>query len=146
MAGRQYWPFIFEPFISDLGLHHLISEAIHIMGDSKYWYWYIDIIFIDQPNLFYNLGFTPHCKSNVTITLCMSMQFKKTSRCSTGVKILGIWLALISKLKYSLKLFWILLPISYLTNNYGKTWAGTLDNTIYQKLHSERKQSISDIC
>ena len=40
---------IFEPHTSKLGLHQLISEATHIMGDSKSC---IDLIFTDQPNVF----------------------------------------------------------------------------------------------
>ena len=44
---------IFEPHTSELGLHQLISEATHIMGDSKSC---IDLIFTDQPNLFLESG------------------------------------------------------------------------------------------
>ena len=47
---------IFEPFTSDLGLHQLISEPTHIMGDSKSC---IDVIFTDQPNLFLQSGVHP---------------------------------------------------------------------------------------
>ena len=39
----------FEPLVSDLGLHQLISGPTHIIGDSKSC---IDLIFTDQPNLF----------------------------------------------------------------------------------------------
>ena len=37
---------VFEPFTSDLGLNQLISEATHIMGDSKSC---IDVILTGQP-------------------------------------------------------------------------------------------------
>ena len=47
---------VFEPFTSDLGLHQLISEPTHIMGDSKSC---IDVIFIDQPNMFLQPGVHP---------------------------------------------------------------------------------------
>ena len=47
---------IFEPHTSELGLHQLISEATHIMGDSKSC---IDLIFTDQPNLFLESGVHP---------------------------------------------------------------------------------------
>ena len=47
---------IFEPFTSDLGMHQLISEPTHIMGDSKSC---IDVIFTDQPNLFVESGVHP---------------------------------------------------------------------------------------
>ena len=39
---------LFEPIISDIGLHQLISEPTHLIGDSKSC---IDLIFTDQPNL-----------------------------------------------------------------------------------------------
>ena len=47
---------IFEPFTSDLGMHQLISEPTHIMGDSKSC---IDVIFTDQPNLLVESGVHP---------------------------------------------------------------------------------------
>ena len=47
---------LFEPFSSDLGLHQLISEATHFMGDSKSC---IDLIFTDQPNLVIESGVHP---------------------------------------------------------------------------------------
>ena len=47
---------IFEPFTSDLGLHQLISEPTHIMGDSKSC---IDVIFTNQLNLFLESGIHP---------------------------------------------------------------------------------------
>ena len=39
---------LFEPITADLGLHQLISELTHLMGDSKSC---IYLIFTDQPNL-----------------------------------------------------------------------------------------------
>ena len=47
---------VFEPFTSDLGLHQLISEATHIIGDYKSC---IDVILTDQPNLFLESGINP---------------------------------------------------------------------------------------
>ena len=44
---------VFEPFVSELGLHQLISEPTHFMGDSKSC---IDLIFTDQPNLVIESG------------------------------------------------------------------------------------------
>ena len=44
---------IFEPFATQLGLHQLISEPTHFMGDSKSC---IDLILTDQPNLFIESG------------------------------------------------------------------------------------------
>ena len=44
---------IFEPFVSELGLHQLISEPTHFMGDSKSC---IDLILTDQPNLVIESG------------------------------------------------------------------------------------------
>ena len=44
---------LFEPLTSDNGLHQLISEPTHLMGDSKSC---IDLIFTDQPNLFIESG------------------------------------------------------------------------------------------
>ena len=46
----------FEPLTSDLGLHQLISEPTHLMGDSKSC---IDLIFTDQPNLIVESGVHP---------------------------------------------------------------------------------------
>ena len=47
---------VFEPITSDLGLHQLISEPIHLMGDSKSC---MDLIFTDQPNLIIQSGVQP---------------------------------------------------------------------------------------
>ena len=47
---------LFEPVLSDLGLHQLISEATHLMDDSKSC---IDLIFTDQPNLVIESGVHP---------------------------------------------------------------------------------------
>ena len=47
---------VFEPFVSELGLHQLISEPTHFMGDSKSC---IDLIFTDQPNLIIESGVHP---------------------------------------------------------------------------------------
>ena len=47
---------LFEPFVSELGLHQLISEPTHFMGDSKSC---IDLIFTDQPNLIVDSGVYP---------------------------------------------------------------------------------------
>ena len=47
---------IFEPLSSDNGLHQLIAEPTHLMGDSKSC---IDLIFTDQPNLFVESGVHP---------------------------------------------------------------------------------------
>ena len=47
---------LFEPLISDLGLHQLISEPTHLMGDSKSC---IDLILTDQPNLVVESGVHP---------------------------------------------------------------------------------------
>ena len=46
----------FESLTSDLGLHQLISEPTHFMGDSKSC---IDLIFTDQPNLVVESGVHP---------------------------------------------------------------------------------------
>ena len=46
----------FEPLTSDIGLHQLISEPTHIIGDSKSC---IDLIFTDQPNLIVESGVHP---------------------------------------------------------------------------------------
>ena len=47
---------LFEPFVSELGLHQSISEPTHLMGDSKSC---IDLIFTDQPNLIVDSGIYP---------------------------------------------------------------------------------------
>ena len=47
---------LFEPLTSDLGLHQLISEATHLMGDSRSC---IDLIFTDLPNLIIESGVHP---------------------------------------------------------------------------------------
>ena len=47
---------LFEPIASDNGLHQLISEPTHLMGDSKSC---IDLIFTDQPNLIIESGVHP---------------------------------------------------------------------------------------
>ena len=47
---------LFEPITADLGLHQLISEPIHLLGDSKSC---IDLIFTDQPNLVVDSGVHP---------------------------------------------------------------------------------------
>ena len=44
---------LLEPLTSDIGLHQLISEPTHLIGDSKSC---IDLIFTDQPNLFIDSG------------------------------------------------------------------------------------------
>ena len=44
---------LFEPITSEMGLHQLISEPTHLMGDSKSC---IDLIFTDQPNLVIESG------------------------------------------------------------------------------------------
>ena len=53
---------LFESITSDLGLHQLISEPMHLMGNSKS---YIDLMFTDQPNLVIESGVHPslheHC-------------------------------------------------------------------------------------
>ena len=46
----------FEPLIADIGLHQLISESTHVMGDSKSC---TDLIFTDQPNLVIEFGVHP---------------------------------------------------------------------------------------
>ena len=47
---------LLEPLASELGLHQLISEPTHLMGDSKSC---IDLIFTNQPNLFIESGVHP---------------------------------------------------------------------------------------
>ena len=47
---------LFEPLASDNGLHQLISEPTHLMGESKS---SIDLIFTDQPNLIIESGVHP---------------------------------------------------------------------------------------
>ena len=47
---------LFEILASDNGLHQLISEPTHLMGDSKSC---IDLIFTDQPNLIIESGVHP---------------------------------------------------------------------------------------
>ena len=44
---------LFESITADIGLHQLISEPTHLIGDSKSC---IDLIFTDQPNLFIESG------------------------------------------------------------------------------------------
>lgn len=46
----------FEPIMSDLGLHQLISGPTHMIGQSKSC---IDLIITNQPNLFIELGIHP---------------------------------------------------------------------------------------
>ena len=57
---------LFELFASELGLHQLISEPTHLLGDSKSC---IDLIFTDQPNLFIETGVHPslhsHCHHQI---------------------------------------------------------------------------------
>ena len=47
---------LFEPLASDNGLHQLISEPAHLMGESKSC---IDLLFTDQPNLMIESGVHP---------------------------------------------------------------------------------------
>ena len=47
---------LFEPLASDNGLHQLITEPTHLLGDSKPC---IDLIFTDQPNLIIESGVHP---------------------------------------------------------------------------------------
>ena len=47
---------LFEPITSDIGLHQLIAEPTHLMGDSKSC---IELIFTDQPNLIIESGVHP---------------------------------------------------------------------------------------
>ena len=47
---------LFEPLASDNGLHQLITESTHLLGDSKPC---IDLIFTDQPNLIIESGVHP---------------------------------------------------------------------------------------
>ena len=52
---------LFEPFTSDLGLHQLINEPTHSIGNSRSC---IDVIFTDQPNLFLESGVHPSLHEN----------------------------------------------------------------------------------
>ena len=52
---------LFEPFTSDLGLHQLINEPTHFIGNSRSC---IDVIFTDQPNLFLETGVHPSLHEN----------------------------------------------------------------------------------
>ena len=60
LCGKMTWEKnegrLFEPMSSDNGLHHLISEPTHLMGDSKSC---IDLIFTDQPTLIMKSSFDP---------------------------------------------------------------------------------------
>ena len=47
---------LFEPFTSEPGLHQVISEPTHLLGDSRSC---IDLVFTDQPNLFIETGVHP---------------------------------------------------------------------------------------
>ena len=47
---------LFEQITADIGLHQLISEPTHLIGDSKSC---IDLIFTDQPNLITDYGVHP---------------------------------------------------------------------------------------
>ena len=47
---------LFEPLASDNGLHQLISEPTHLMGESKSC---IDLLFTDQANLIIESGVHP---------------------------------------------------------------------------------------
>ena len=57
---------LFELFASELGLHQLISEPTHLLGDSKSC---IDLTFTDQPNLYIETGVHPslhsHCHHQI---------------------------------------------------------------------------------
>ena len=57
---------LFEPLISDLGLHQFINEQTHFIGNSRSC---IDVIFTDQPNLFLESGVHPslqeHCHHQI---------------------------------------------------------------------------------
>ena len=57
---------LFESITSDLGLHRLISEPTHLMGNSKSC---IDLMFTDQPNLVIESGVHPslheHCHHQI---------------------------------------------------------------------------------
>ena len=46
----------FEPLVSDLGLHQLIGDLTHLMGDHKSC---IDLILTDQPSIFIDSGVHP---------------------------------------------------------------------------------------
>ena len=60
---------LFEPVTSDLGLHQLISEPKHLMGDSRSC---IDLILTDQPNLIIESGVHPslheHCHGQLSVS------------------------------------------------------------------------------
>ena len=60
---------ILEPFVSELGLHQLVSEPTHTMGDSKSC---IDLILTDQPNLITECGvhLSLHENCHHQITYC----------------------------------------------------------------------------
>ena len=47
---------LFEPLMSDNGLHQLITEPTHLLGDPKSC---IDLIFTDHPNLIIDSGVHP---------------------------------------------------------------------------------------
>ena len=46
----------FDPLISDLGLHQLINEPTHIIGEHRSC---IDLIFTNQPNIVLEAGVHP---------------------------------------------------------------------------------------
>ena len=52
---------LFEPLTADLGLHQLINEPTHLIGNSRSC---IDIILTDQPNLFLESGVHPSLHEN----------------------------------------------------------------------------------
>ena len=52
---------LFKPFTSDLGLHRLINEPTHSIGNSRSC---INVIFTDQPNLFLESGVHPSLHEN----------------------------------------------------------------------------------
>ena len=62
---------IFEPFVLELGLHQLISEQTHFMGDSKSCIDLISLISLwtNQPNLIMESGVHPslheHCHHQI---------------------------------------------------------------------------------
>ena len=52
---------LFEPFTSELGLHQLINEPTHFIGNSRSC---IDVTFTDQLNLFLESGVHPSLLEN----------------------------------------------------------------------------------
>ena len=69
---------LFEIMTSDLGLHQLISEPTHLMGESKSC---IDLIFSDQPNLIIESGVHPSLHELQSLPKVLGTPFDRSILC-----------------------------------------------------------------